>query len=124
MTSKGKPSCSRIARRCGDVDARRIGGTGVASATFPGHPDLLAWPATGPLGRDERVVAGILCVGRSLKLDQPLNVEAVRPEQVDPDAVREVELDAAALLDRPVEPVHPKLRPEQALLRDADVGHA
>ena len=29
-TSKGRPSCSRIARRCGDVEARRSGGAGGA----------------------------------------------------------------------------------------------
>ena len=57
-----------------------------------------------------------LGVGRRLELDQPLDLEAVRAQQVDPLAVREVELDAAL---RPLEPAHAELRPLQRLAAPA-----
>ena len=59
-----------------------------------GDPDLLAGPLLRPVGGDVRVVLVRLGVGGRLDLDQPLDLEAVRAQQVDPLAVREVELDA------------------------------
>src|SRR6266545_7356280 len=87
------PSCSRIAFRCGDLDARTSGGAGAASAiAFPGLPDLLGRPLARPLGRNESVVRMGLRRRRCLQLDQVENVQAVRAQEPDPIPVREVEL--------------------------------
>ena len=89
----GSPSCSRIARRCGDVEARTSARpvTRASRATqISSHGHLLR-----PLGGHVGVVVVRLGVRGRLDLDQPLDLEAVRAQQVDPLAVREVELDAA-----------------------------
>src|SRR5918999_3836456 len=100
------PSCSRIARRCGLVDASRSGGAGAASATLPRLPVLLARPPARPVRRDEVVVLVRRSVGGSLDLDQVEDLEAIRAEEADPVAVPEVELHAAV---GPLEPVHAEL---------------
>ena len=53
-----------------------------------------------------------LGIGRRLELDQPLDLEAVRTQQVDPLAVTEMELDAAF---RPLDPAQAELRPPERL---------
>src|SRR5439155_23878977 len=123
-TSNGIPSCSRIAIRRGDVDASRSGAAGGASATLARHPDFLGRPLSAPLRRNVRVIRVSLCVCRRLELDQALEFEAVLAQQVDQRAMREVELDAAALLDRPFEPVHAELRTLQLLLHNTNVRRA
>ena len=114
-TSNGRPSCSRIARRCGEVEASRSGGAGATLTprsgagkagasrsleppsslrltTLPDLPDLLHRPRARPL-RLGRAAVGRLGSFRRLHLDQVLDLEPVRAEEPDPLAVRQVELD-------------------------------
>src|SRR5215210_5724458 len=90
-------SCSRIALRCGDLEASRSGGAGGASATSACYPDLLCRPLVAPLGRDEVVVLRCIRARRCLHLDQVLDLEAVLPQQTDPVAVSEVVFGAVLL---------------------------
>src|SRR5436190_2391351 len=87
------PSCSRIAERRGDVDARSKGAAGGASATLARHPDLVSGPLPSPLGSDVLVVRVRLALRRRVKLDETFDLEPVRTKQVDPVAVSEVKLD-------------------------------
>ena len=101
--SNGIRSCSRIARRCGEVEARtsrhrRLRATQISSA---GH-------LPRPVGR-ERVV--VLVVGRvvgRVELDEVDDVEAGAPEQAEELAVRQLPLDAD--LVGPLEPAEAPLR--------------
>ena len=77
-------SCSRIARRCGEVDAR--------TRTLPGLPDLLRRPAVRPRPVHP-LVPRLRPLGRRLDLDQILDLETVRAEEPDPLAVADVEVD-------------------------------
>src|SRR5439155_17751809 len=123
-TSKGMPSCSRIAIRRGDVDASSSGGAGGASATLARDPDLLGRPTPAPIRGHVRVVPVLLRILGRLQLDEALDLEVVAAQEIDPHAVRQVELDSTALLDRPFELVNSELRTLQLLLHDADVGGA
>src|SRR5690349_19473080 len=93
-TSNGILSCSRIARRRGDVDARSSGGAGGASATLSRLPDVLPGPAACPVDRNPVSVARRRVFGRT-ELDQRLELESLRPQQPNPFAVRQLELDRA-----------------------------
>src|SRR5438445_124241 len=75
------------------------------SEGFPGHPDLLGWPLVRPFARD--VVEPALGPLRRLELHEPLDLEAVRTEQLDPVSVAQMELDLAGV--RPVEPMHAEI---------------
>ena len=104
-------SCSRIARRCGEVEAST---SGVASAAhrFLRDPDLLGRPLARPLGREGvvvRVVDGI--VGR-VQLDEVGDVEAACAGGGEKLAVRQLPLDAE--LAGPLEATQPPLWPLRA----------
>src|SRR4051812_29662496 len=93
------PSCSRIARRCGERDASRGGGAGGASAiALARSPHFFGRPLPRPLGGDVVVVLVRLRVVRRVQLDQALDREVVRAQQVEQLAVREMELDLAGVL--------------------------
>src|SRR5436190_5923617 len=117
ITSKGMPSCSSIARRCGDREASRSGGAGAGSAMQAGLPDVFDRPAPRPFGVDVVVVLRHRRVRRRFHLEQPLDLEAVRAQQLDPVAVREVVLDSLPLVVRPGDRVHAELGPQQLLDR-------
>src|SRR6185503_9132968 len=74
-------------------------------------PDFLGRPLPRPLGTGERPVAVWRRAFRRLELDQVLDLEAIRAQQPDPVAVAEVEVDARVV--RPLEPVHPEVRPAE-----------
>src|SRR2546430_16841843 len=101
MTSNGMCSCSRIALRCGDVDASSSGGAGGASAMLPRDPDLFSRPLPSPLGRHVLVIRVRLGIRRREELDEAFDLEPVRMKKVDPVAVAEVKLDLAGV--RPLE---------------------
>src|SRR6476469_2797171 len=92
-TSKVMCSCSRIALRCGDVDASRSGDDGGASATLACDPDLVCRPLACPFGRYVLVVRMRLGIRRRIELDEPVDLESTFAQKVDPVAVSEVELD-------------------------------
>src|SRR6185436_6670419 len=104
------PSCSRIALRCGDVDASS---SGAASAMFTRDPELLRGPLLRPLRAHVRVVRVCLGVRRREQLDQPLELEVVRTEEVEHLAVGKVELDLAGVL--PFDAMQAALRTLQLL---------
>src|SRR5262245_24456882 len=87
-------------------DASTTEMTNMSDAWRPGSldpasdPDVLARPASSPLGRDEAVAR--LRAGRRLHLDQVHDSEPVGLQRADPIAVREMELDGvlAGELDR------------------------
>ncbi len=70
--------------------ARRCEG----QAGCPGGPYLLRRPLARPVSGHVVVVAVGLGVSGRLQFDEPLDLEPVRPEQIDELAVREVVLDA------------------------------
>src|SRR5919198_5688609 len=72
------PSCSRIARRCGERDASSNGAGSAAC-----NPELLRRPPTRPLCGDVVVVLVRLRLVRGVQLDHPLDLEAVVAQQVD-----------------------------------------
>src|ERR671935_1447010 len=88
------PSCLRIARRCGERDASR---SGVPSATFAGYPELFVRPLLRPLRRDVDVVRVRLRVFGCEELDQPLELETIRVQEVELLTVRQMELDLAGV---------------------------
>src|SRR6266498_4306595 len=104
-------NCSRMAFRCGDVDASRSGGAGGASATFRVRgvalrslsqrlacdPDLFCRPLSRPIGLDVLVIGMRLGIRLCEQLDETLDLEPVRAQQVDPVAVTELELDLACV---------------------------
>src|SRR3954463_8454793 len=106
-------NCSRMALRCGDVDASSRGGDGGASATLARAPDLLGRPLARPLGRDVLVVGVRLRLRRRKELDETIDLEIVRTEQIDPFAVTELELDP--VVTRPLDLVQPGLWPHELL---------
>src|SRR3954470_401531 len=122
-TSNGMPSCSRIARRCGDRDASSNGAAGGASATvqrsLARDPDLFVRPLARPLGRDVRVVRVCLRTLGRIKLDETLDLEAVLVQQVDPLAVAEMELDLLRVA--PLDATQVALRPQQTFGRAVEI---
>src|SRR6266571_747219 len=90
-------SCSRIALRCGEVDARRSGGDGGASATLARDPDLVSGPLARPFDRHVLVVGMHFGIRLRVQLDESLDLEPVRVQKVDPVAVTELELDLACV---------------------------
>src|SRR3954468_5953270 len=118
-TSNGMPSCSRIARRCGDRDANKSGAAGGASAMFPRGPDLFVRPLPRPLGRHVLVVRMRLGALGRVQLDETLDLEAVLVQQIDPLPVTEMELDLVRVA--PLHPVQPALGPKQTLRRALEV---
>src|SRR6478752_7665281 len=116
-------SCSRIALRCGDVDARRSGAAGGASATFTGDPEILARPLLRPLDRDKIVVRVRRALVRRAQLTQLFEIEAVSPKQTDPLTVRRVIFDTQ--FTRPLRSVEAvELRTHQPFVGRALVGRA
>src|SRR5438445_5081570 len=109
-TSKGMPSCSRIARRCRERDASS---SGDVSATCAGYPELFVRPLLRPFRRNVVVVRVRLGVVGCIELDQALELEAVRVQQVEQLAVRKMELDLASV--RPLEAVQAALRAHELL---------
>src|SRR3990170_613278 len=93
-TSKGIPSCSRIARRWGEVEARRIGGgltrrDDQAASFLPHLPDVLHRPSPRPL----RLLRAPVRRGRAFRgtdLAKLLDGEARGAEEADPLAVGQV----------------------------------
>src|SRR5213593_4707652 len=91
-------SCSRIALRCGEVDASRSGGAGGASAIVqPRDPELFGRPLSCPIGRDVLVVGMRLGIRLREQLDETLDLEPVRAHEVDLVAVTELEFDLACV---------------------------
>src|SRR4051794_10180182 len=87
------------------------------------YPDLLCRPPTRPLERDEVVIAGPLGVVPRPQLVKRLDLEPVLAQQPDPIRVRDVVLDAE--VTGPRDAVHPELRTQQSIARDAGpVGEA
>ena len=92
------PSCSRIARRCGETRCEND-----RRSRRDAHPRLRAFQISsaghlrGPLGRDEVVVLVSLRVVGRLELPERLDLEAALPQHADPLAVRQLELDAVVL---------------------------
>src|SRR5919204_2017209 len=92
------PSCSRIARRCGEREASSSGGAGGASA-MPARrrlrrdPELFRRPPARPLGRDPLVVLVRLRALGCVELDQPVELEAVGAQEVDQLPGWKMELD-------------------------------
>src|SRR3954464_8733111 len=117
--SNGMPSCSRIARRCGDRDASSNGAAGGASATLARDPDLFVRPLARPLGRDVRVVRVCLRTLGRIQLDETLDLEAVLVQQVDPLAVAEMEL--ALLRVTPLDAAKVALRAQQTFGRAVEI---
>src|SRR3954447_18507870 len=110
---------SGAARGSRAAAARSTLGGGAVQA---GSPYLLGGPLPRPVGGHVGVVLVGFGVGGRLDLDQVEDLEAVRTQQPDPVAVREVVLDA---LVRPRKAVHPELRTLQCLHRgDVFVGRA
>src|SRR2546428_5639444 len=70
----------------------------------PGLPDLLRRPLARPLQGDERIARRPRF--RCLDFDQVLNLEPAAPEQAEPVAVGQVELDAG--IAWPLDPIHPE----------------
>ena len=105
-TSNGIRSCSRIARRCGEVEASRSGAATLIRSCAPSRsPPPASAGAHSGVGSAR---SGAARVRRRLELDQVLDLEAVRAQQADPVAVAEVELDP--VLVGPLEAVHPEVR--------------
>src|SRR6266699_5469253 len=75
----------------------------------PSLPDLLRWPLACPLQGDERIARRPRF--RRLDFDQVLNLEPATPEQAEPVAVGQVELDAR--IAWPLDPMHPERRSPQ-----------
>src|SRR5712691_10710306 len=114
-------SCSRIALRCGEVDARRSGGDGGASATLARDPDLVSGPLARPFDRHVLVVGMYFGIRLRVQLDESLDLEPVRVQKVDPVAVTELELDLACV--RPLDPPQLELGSRELLAHPVH-GHA
>jgi hypothetical protein len=71
-----------------------------------GLPDLLRRPLARPLQGDERIARRPPF--RRLDFDQVFNLEPAAPEQSEPVAVGQVELDTS--LAGPLDPIHPERR--------------
>src|SRR5262245_3601628 len=85
----------------------------VIGAPAPGLPDLLRRPLSRPLKIDVRVASRPPF--RGLDFDQVLNLEPTTPEQSDPVAMGQAELDTHAAW--PFDPIHPERRPQQPVAR-------
>src|SRR5512133_2050912 len=107
-TSNGMPSCSRMARRCGERDASRSGAAGGASATLGGDPELLGRPLPSPLGRHVVVIGVRLGPFRREQLEQAVDHEVIRAQELDPIRVPDVELHFMCV--GPLDLVHSLLR--------------
>src|SRR3954466_8507603 len=114
------PSCSRIARRCGDRDASSNGAAGGASATLARDPDLFVRPLARPLGRDVGVVRVCLRALGRIQLDEALDLEAILVQQIDPLAVPEMELDLLRVA--PLDAAQVALRALQTFRRAIEIA--
>ena len=112
----GCPSCSRIARRWGEVEASERGGGCIGAEAERGHARLRARQISsaghlrGPLRRDEVVVPVILRVLRRLQLDEIARPRSRSPAARGSSRRSEVELDAAVAQ---LEAVHAEVRPQE-----------
>src|SRR3989442_12705076 len=97
---------------------------GARFAAFPPPPHLLRWPLPSQRAGHVLAVEGVVdrIIGRE-DLDHVQDLEAGAPEDAEEIAVAEMELDRRLIVG-PFEPVQSTLRPLQALLDSAGVGHA
>src|SRR5262245_35950748 len=85
----------------------------VIGAPAAGLPDLLRRPLPRPLLSDVRVASRPIFL--RLDFDQVLNLEPATPEQSEPVAMGQAELDAYTAW--PFEPIHPERWPQQPVAR-------
>src|SRR5437867_9100906 len=94
-------------------ERRRLTAQLVLVSPAPGLPDLLRRPLARPLQGDVRITRRARF--RCLDFDQVFNLEPTTPEQAEPVAVRQVELNAR--LAWPLDPIHAERPPQQPRAR-------